>query len=121
MAKKKRRIKEEPAETYEFKPADFHEREFILRELFGTKVFFVAILLAIPCAIAWALIYGANSAYWSIGLLICIAVAVGFKKILTLFRINPDMLDSKMMFANYAVFLLLSLGVTILLINAPFI
>lgn len=120
MAKKKRRIKEEPVETYEFTPTDFDEREFILKELFGTKVFFIVIMFAIPCAIIWALIYGADPAFWPAGLLICIAVAASFKRILPIFRINVEMIDSKMMFANYAMFLILALGVTILLINAPF-
>ncbi len=120
MAKKKRRIKEEPVETYEFTPTDFDERDFILKELFGTKVFFIAIMFALPCAIIWALIYGADSAFWPAGLLICIAVAASFKKIMPIFRINVDMIDSKMMFGNYALFMLLTLGVTILLINAPF-
>ena len=47
MAKKKRRIVEEPEEEYEFTPTEFNEREFILKDIYGTKVFAVAMILGL--------------------------------------------------------------------------
>ncbi len=120
MAKKKRRIKEEPKENYEFTPAEFDEREFILKELFNTKLFFVAITLAILSGIAWAFFYTLGEHIWIVGLLFCILVMVGMKKIIGLLGIKVEMIQGKAMIGNYIMFFLLATGVAILLINAPF-
>ncbi|HKM09574.1 MAG TPA: hypothetical protein VJX93_03675 [Candidatus Methanomethylophilaceae archaeon] len=123
MAKKKRRIKEEPKETYEFTPTKFDEREFILKELFDTKIFFVVITLSLFSGILWALFYrmdilGGHS--WVIGFLLVILMLAGLKKILAFFRVRVDMIQAKTMIGNYIMFFLLATGVAILLINAPF-
>ncbi len=120
MAKKKRRIKEEPKETYEFTPAEFDEREFILKELFNTKLFFVAIVLGILSGMAWAFTYTLGPNLWIAGLLLCILVLVGMKKIVGLLGIKVEMIQGKAMIGNYLMFFLLATGVAILLINAPF-
>ena len=56
MAKKKRRIVEEPEEEYEFTPTEFNEREFILKDIYGTKVFAVAMILGLIVGIIGAVI-----------------------------------------------------------------
>jgi hypothetical protein len=40
--------------------------------------------------------------------------------LLALFKVRVEMIDGKSMLANYAMYFLLALGITILLINAPF-
>ncbi|MDN5357407.1 MAG: hypothetical protein AB7D42_04245 [Candidatus Methanomethylophilaceae archaeon] len=120
MAKKKRRIKEEPEETYEFAPTEFDEKEFILKELFNTKVFFAVIFLALLSGIIWSLTYTLGQNMWLVGLLVCVLLIVFMKKLLALFKVRVDMIDSKSMIANYAMYFLLALGITILLINPPF-
>ena len=120
MAKKKRRIKEEPKETYEFTPAEFDEREFILKELFNTKLFFFAIALAILSGMVWAFVYTLGENAWILGLIICILVMAGMKKILGLLGVKVEMIQGKAMIGNYVMFFLLATGVAILLINAPF-
>ncbi|HKM14112.1 MAG TPA: hypothetical protein VJY42_04280 [Candidatus Methanomethylophilaceae archaeon] len=120
MAKKKRRIKEEPKETYEFTPAEFDEREFILKELFNTKLFFVAITLAILSGMVWAFVFTLGEHTWIIGLLFCILIMAGMKKIIGLLGIKVEMIQGKAMIANYIMFFLLATGIAILLINAPF-
>ena len=120
MAKKKRRIKEEPKETYEFTPAQFDEREFILKELFNTKLFFVAIALGVLAGIIWASFYILDSNYWLVGLLVCVIIMAGMKKIMGLIGVKIEMVQGKAMVANYIMFFLLATGIAILLINAPF-
>ncbi len=120
MAKKKRRIKEEPKETYEFTPAEFDEREFILKELFNTKLFFFAIILGIMAGMAWAFVYTLGEFTWVIGLIICVLIMAGMKKIMSLFGIKVEMIQGKTMIGNYLMFFLLATGIAILLINAPF-
>lgn len=123
MAKKKRRIKEEPKETYEFTPTDFNEREFILKELFDTKIFFVVIALGLVSGILWALFYrleALGSYSWIIGFIIVVLILAGLKNILAFFKVRVEMIQSKTMIGNYVMYLLLATGVAILLINAPF-
>jgi hypothetical protein len=120
MAKKRRRIKEEPEEAYEFTPTRFDEKEFILKELFNTKVFFVVILLSLMSGVLWAFTYTLGTHMWLVGLLVCILLIVFMKKVLALFKVRVEMIDGKSMVANYVMYFLLALGVTILLINPPF-
>ncbi len=120
MAKKKRRIKEEPKETYEFTPVEFDEREFILKELFNTKLFFVAITLGLLSGMAWAFTYTLGEHMWAIGFVLCILIMIGMKKIVGLLGIKVEMIQGKAMIGNYIMFFLLATGIAILLINAPF-
>jgi hypothetical protein len=120
MAKKKRRIKEEPKESYEFTPTEFDEREFILKELFETKVFFVVILFSLLAGVQWAIFYRLGNYLWIIGFLVCILLIVKMKDILRLLGIRMEMMAGKSMAGNYIMFMLLATGLAILLINAPF-
>ncbi len=120
MAKKKRRIREEPKESYEFTPTEFDEREFILKELFETRVFFLIIFFGILAGIQWALFYRLGHSMWILGLLICILLIVKMKDILSLLGVRMEMMMGRSMAGNYIMFMLLATGVSILLINAPF-
>ena len=122
MAKKKRRIVEEPEEEYEFTPTEFNEREFILKDIYGTKVFAVAMILGLIVGIVGAAIINIwDSSYaWIVATLISFAVCFGMKKILELLRFRPEMLEMKSLAGNYLLYLVLALGVCILGINAPF-
>lgn len=120
MAKKKRRIREGPKESYEFTPAEFDEREFILKELFETKVFFIVILFGVLAGVQWALFYRLGNYMWIVGLLVCILLISQMKKILEILGIRVEMMQGKSMAGNYVMFMLLATGVSILLINAPF-
>lgn len=121
MAKKKRRITEERVEEYQFTPAEFDEREFILKDIYGTKVMFIVTVMAIAIGIVAALIYRIDSgAYWYLGMLLSFLTVVFMKKILTVLGIRADLLEMKTMLGNYLIFLTLALGVCIVFINAPF-
>ncbi len=121
MAKKKRRIIEQPEEEYEFTPSEFNEREFILKDIYMTKIFLVVMVLGIIVGIIGAVLTDHAGDYgWVIATVIAFAVCLGLNKILTLMKFRMDMVETKSMLGNYLLFLALALGVCILLINEPF-
>lgn len=121
MAKKKRRIIEQPEEEYEFTPSEFNEREFILKDIYMTKIFIVVMVLGFIVGIIGAIITDHAGSYgWVIATVISFVVCACLSKILTLFKFRMDMVETKSMLGNYVMFLALALGVCILLINEPF-
>ncbi|MDR1690215.1 MAG: hypothetical protein LBR42_00035 [Candidatus Methanoplasma sp.] len=122
MAKKKRRIIEEKEEEYEFTPSEFDEREFILKDIYGTKVLFVVTALAIVIGIVGSLLCRASSDMgWIIATVVALFMVLVMKRLLMLMRFRVDLLDMKTMLANYLIFLMLALGVCIVFVNAPFV
>lgn len=123
MAKKKRMIVEEPVEQYEFTPTEFNEREFILKDIYGSKVFLVTTALGLLVGIIGGILCNTiHMEYtWLIATAISFGVMGGMKKILALLGFHPEMLDMKTMVGNYLVYLALGLGVCILMINPPFV
>ena len=119
MAKKKRRIVEEPQEEYEFTPTEFNEREFILKDIYMTKVFMVVTMFAIVVGIIGAIICNHTGMWW-LATIISFAVCAGLTKILGLLKFRVDMLETKSMLGNYLLFLMLALGICILFSNEPF-
>jgi hypothetical protein len=121
MAKKKRRIMEEPEEQYEFTPSEFDEREFILKDIYGTKVMFVVTIMAIVVGILASLIYRIDDGeYWWGGMLLSFFTVIIMKKLFMALGFRVDLLDFKTMLGNYLIFLILALGVCIVFVNAPF-
>jgi len=122
MAKKKRRESGEPEETYEFVPPEFDEREFLLKDIYGTKVLLVVSLLAVIVGVAAACIQSFIDSSWSyaVGLLLILLVIIGLKQFLILLRFRVDLMDQKMLIGNYILFFFLSLGIWIILLNDPF-
>ena len=119
MAKKKRRLVEEPQEEYEFIPTEFNEREFILKDIYMTKVFMVIAVLAIIVGIVGAVICN-HTGWWWLATIISFVVCALLTKILGALKFRVDMLEMKSMLGNYLLFLMLALGICILLINEPF-
>ena len=119
MAKKRRRESAEPEDTYEFAPPEFDEREFLLRDMYGTKVTLVVTALAIIIGILAACLQIATD-IWYLGLLLIVLVMVAFKQFMMLLKFRVDLMDQKMMIGSYVFFLLLSLGVWIIILNPPF-
>lgn len=121
MAKKKRRLVEEAPEEYEFTPTEFNEREFILKDLYMTRVFVVVAVLAIVVGFVGALLCIHIDSYgWIVATLVSFVVCGLLTKILGLLRFRVDMLETKSMLGNYLLFLMLALGICILLTNEPF-
>lgn len=127
MAKKRRILEKEPEEEYEFVPPEFDEKEFILKDFYGTKVLLVVALLAVITGIVCGQIQQAlpgSSSGAGVGFFIAIVlyfgVCIALKPILKLLKFKPDYLEVKTMIGNYLLFLLFSLGIWILMINPPF-
>ena len=120
MAKKRRRESAEPEETYEFVPPEFDEKEFLLKDMYGTKVLFVVMALAVIVGIVSACIQRAAADFWYLGLVLIILAMVAFKQLLALLRFKVELVDQKMLIGNYIMFIFLSLGVWIILLNPPF-
>ncbi len=121
MAKKKRRIVEQAEEEYEFTPTEFNEREFILKDLYMTKVFVVVMVLGFVMGIVGALLTDHIASYGWILATIAVFLVLGVMgKLLGLIGFRMDMVDSKSMMGNYLIYLCLALGICIFLINPPF-
>ncbi len=123
MAKKKRRVSEGVElieDEYEFTPEEFDEREFILKDIYGTKVLFIITIMAFIVGILAALIYSWDSTYWFLGMLLSFGTVLSMKKILMAVGLRVDLLESKSMIGNYLIFLIFALGICIVFINAPF-
>ncbi len=125
MAKKRRLIIEEPEENYKFTPTEFNEREFILKDMYGTKVCLVTLLMGLIVGIIGGVLCNIGFSngmdyMWIIATLISFAVAGLMTRILSLLGFRPDLLETKSMIGNYLIYLALALGVCIIIANPPF-
>ncbi len=123
MAKKRRLIKEEPEEEYQFTPSDFDEREFLLKGIYSTKVLILGIILAVIIGFATARIsiaLGMNTTAALVDTLLVFFVCAIMKKLFVALHVRADLLETKTMLGVYFIYLCLALGMCILFINAPF-
>ena len=123
MAKKRRLIKEEPEEEYQFTPTDFDEREFLLKGIYSTKVLLIAIIIAAAVGFATARIsiaLGMGAVAAAVDTLLVFFVCAIMKKLFVAMHIRADLLETKTMLGVYFVYLILALGLCILFINPPF-
>ncbi len=125
MAKKRRLIVEEPEESYEFTPTEFNEREFILKDIYGTKICLVVLALGLIVGVIGGLLCGYGFSHGMTGYMWVIATAISFgvmalmPKILGLIGFRTDMIEGKSMIGNYLIYLALGLGVCIIIANPP--
>ncbi len=118
MAKKKR---VEPAKEpeYEFTPPDFDEREFILKDIYSTKIAIIVAVLAVVAGFCAGAI--TNLWAWYGGLIVLFVVLAGMKPFLNLIKFDADLIETKTMIGNYLMYLLLGIAVWILMVNPPFV
>jgi len=121
MAKKKRRIVEEPEEEYEFTPTEFNEREFILKEMYSTRIFGVAMGMAIIVGIIAAIMIIINpikNGDWYLmsipATILSFVGMLSIKKITSLLGFHPELIEFKSLAGIYLVYLALALGVCII-------
>jgi len=122
MAKKKRRVSEKKEDEYEFVPPEFDEREFILKDLYGTKVLGVVAVLAVIVGVVAACIELALDMEYGylIGFLLIILAIAGMRNFLSMLKFNTELLEQRTMIGNYILFFFLALGVWLILLNEPF-
>lgn len=120
MAKKRRIVEKAPEEEYEFVPPEFDEKEFILKDFYGTKVVLVVAVIAVVFGIICAVIQKALNNFW-LALAVLFVGAFVQKPLLKLCKFDPELLESKTMVGNIFLYLLFGLGIWILGVNPPFI
>lgn len=122
MAKKRRFINEKPEEEYEFTPSNFDEKEFILKDIYGTKVLFITIIYAIAMGLLAAVICNVlgDPVNWLLDTLIVFAAVATMKRFYVAIGIRADLLETKTMVGDYFIFLVMALGMCIVFINQPF-
>ncbi len=121
MAKKKRRIIEEPEEEYEFTPTEFNEREFILKETYSSRIFFLSMGMAVIIGIIGAIIIKvapmeSNGFYLSsiIATIISFAGLFLIRKIAGALGLHPELIEVKSMAGTYLMYLAMALAVCII-------
>lgn len=128
MAKKRKIIAESKEPEYEFVEPEFDEKEFILKDIYGTKITLVVSLIAIVFGVIGSFLYKMSFTGSIIGIVVMFVGLFGLRYILKLVRLDPDMLSaandggtgSKSMLGNYFIYLFLCIAIWTLLINPPF-
>jgi hypothetical protein len=115
--KKKKEPQKKEEEAFEWTPPDFDEREFLEKDINGTKTLFVTALVSFVCGVLAFLTTGVS---WVLGFVVMIAGIVSLKYIYPLLKLPLKDIDKKTWAGNIAMFFLLSLGLWILFLNPPF-
>ncbi len=116
MAKKKRK-EEKEEEKYEWTPPDFDEKDFLVKDMVGTKSLFIATLLGLVLGIIAYLTTG-FSPY--IGIIVIFGGALLLRFIYPYFKIQFASIKKGTLAGNYVILILLALGIWIILLNPPF-
>jgi len=118
---KKRRVIEEPEEEYEFTPTEFNEREFILKEIYSTKIFVVAIIMSVIVGIIGAVIINTNpmpSGGWYLSSIIATIISFAgmfaIRKIASILGLHPELIEIKSMAGTYLMYLAMALAICII-------
>jgi len=113
----KKEAQKKAEESFEWTPPDFNEREFLEKDIKGTKALMITALVSITCGI---IAFATQSISWPIGLVVILAGMLALKYIYPIFKINLKDLDKKAWAGNLFMFFLLALGIWIMLLNPPF-
>jgi uncharacterized membrane-anchored protein len=117
MARKKRKEEKEP--EYEWVPPEFDEKAFLVKDIVGTKALMLTAIIAVAFGVVAALV--GNVLGVIVGLIVYLIGAVTLNYVLRYMKISMSDIDKKTMIGNLALYMLLSLGIWILLLNEPFI
>lgn len=104
-------------ETFEWTPPDFNEREFLEKDIKGTKALLVSAMISVVFGV---LAFFTQSFYWPAGMVLILIGMLSLRYIYPFFKIDLKDLDKKAWAGNLAMFFLLALGVWIMLLNPPF-
>ncbi|MBQ9689258.1 MAG: hypothetical protein IJV47_01425 [Candidatus Methanomethylophilaceae archaeon] len=124
MAKKKRRIIEEAPEEYEFTPTEFNEREFILKETYSSKVFFLAMGMAIVVGIFTGFLIKVEpletNGFYAMSIVATIISFAGMfliKKVAGKLGLHPELFEVKSLAGTYLMYLAMALAVCIIVVQ----
>jgi hypothetical protein len=124
MAKKKRRIIEEEPEEYEFTPTEFNEREFILKEMYSSKVFFLAMIMAVIVGIVTGILIKVepleSNGFYMMSIVATIISFAGMfmiKKVAGKLGLHPELFEVKSLAGTYLMYLAMALAVCIIVVQ----
>jgi hypothetical protein len=121
MAQKKKKepqkSQEKKEEKFEWTPPDFDEREFLTKDMKGTKVLLVTALFSFIAGIV-AFLFTDTS--WFLGMAVIIGTIIALRYIYPIFNIDVKAIEKKAWAGNIAMCFLLALGIWIVLMNPPF-
>jgi hypothetical protein len=104
-------------ESFEWTPPDFNEREFLEKDIKGTKILMVSALVSVICGVG---AFATQGIAWPLGLVVILAGMGLMKFIYPLFKIDIKGIEKKTWAGNLFMFFLLALGIWIMLLNQPF-
>jgi len=116
MAKKRKKEKQEK-DSYEYKPPDFDEEEYLRKEVRDTKTLLVTIGYAVVIGIAS---YGVMFTEVALAILLGFIAVVFLRHIYPLIGVDTSALEKKQWAGNILMYLFTWLAVWILLTNPPF-
>lgn len=121
MAQKKKKepqkSQEKKEEKFEWTPPDFDERDFLTKDMKGTKVLLVTALFSF---IAGVVAFLFTDTSWILGMAVIIGMIVALRYIYPIFKIDVKAIEKKSWAGNIAMCFLLALGIWIVLMNPPF-
>lgn len=116
MARKKR--KDEKEDTYEWVPPEFDEKAFLEKDMIGTKALLVTTLIA---AVFGLIAFGVGQVATNyVGFIAYLAGGILLNQLYKMSKIDPAIIDKKLMIGNIALYFLLAMGIWILVMNEPF-
>ena len=119
MAKSKREENEE-AGDYEFQLPPFDEKAFIRREVLGARASFVAVGIGLVGGILATVAYfltGRDVALWYVGMLVVIATALAFPRVLRAMSFPEELTTLKATFGSIFMAFFTGLAVWMLGVN----
>ncbi len=116
-SKEPQKSQEKKEEKFEWTPPDFDERDFLTKDMKGTKVLLVTALFSFIAGIV-AFLFTETS--WILGMAVIIGMIVALRYIYPLFKIDVKAIEKKAWAGNIAMCFLLALGIWIVLMNPPF-
>jgi hypothetical protein len=121
MAQKKKKepqkSPEKKEEKFEWTPPDFDERDFLTKDMKGTKVLLVTALFSFIAGIVAFLLTDTS---WILGMAVIIGTIIALRYIYPIFKIDVKAIEKKGWAGNIAMCFLLALGIWIVLMNPPF-
>jgi hypothetical protein len=120
MAKKRRKDQAEEENTYEFRPPEFDEKEFLAKELRDTKTVLLTVGYAVLFGVLAAAITIMDADFVLIGLALAIAGLASLKVFYQAIKVNLKDFTKKNWAGNMAWFFFTFLATWVLLFNYPF-
>ncbi len=121
MAKKRRKDRDKEEEEYEFKPPEFDEKEFLLKELFDTRVVMFTVLFGILFGVAAGIITILDNALVAVAGILVVVGMIGLRWLYALVKIDTKKFLRRNWVGNVGTFFFTFLAIWILLINQPFV